>query len=603
MCGIAAWIRKDGAPIDEAKMRHITNLVAHRGPDGIGLHIDSFCALGHRHLAIIDTSQAGFRQPMSYRGRYWITYNGAVYNYVELRAELESLGATFATRTDTEVILAAYAHWGPDCLRRFNGMWAFVIYDSEERTLLIARDRFGVRPLYYMEDAEQLAIGSEIKQLLPLLPKVSVNQDVLAESLLTHFGGHTDDTYFAGIKSLPAAHYFHYSLATHTYTRHRYYDLAANDGYRALSLDAAVAAFKELFTDAVRVRLRSAVPIGAALSGGLDSSTTCAVAGAICNGHRLLTFHAKSTEQGSDESDYAQACASRLGLPLVVVEPSTEDFKRTIDEVVYTQEEPFGGPSMFMGWHVFREARARNIRVMLSGQGGDETLLGYDRYYAAILHQTSGMTFLRQLMLQARHSSLTRLGVLEYYLYFTRPGLRLRRLKSRSYLKPEIVDSLAFAPVEQSAASFRNVDELPKVEIESLQLPRLLRYDDRNAMRHAIETRMPFLDYRLVEFALSLPADYKIHDGWRKYVLRKAFDDRLPPEITWQRTKIGFEAPDKTWLSAHAEGIKREIEASAILEKITDKARLLRDFASLSDKEQWAYFNAAAWERVYNVSC
>src|SRR6185436_1542109 len=204
-----------GAPVDEARMRHMTNLVAHRGPDGIGLHIDSFCALGHRHLAIIDTSQAGFRQPMSYRGRYWITYNGAVYNYVELRAELETLGATFATRTDTEVILAAYAHWGADCLRRFNGMWAFVIYDSQERTLLIARDRFGVRPLYYLEDAEQFAIGSEIKQLLPLLPKVRVNQDMLAESLLIHFGGHTEDTYFAGIKSLPAAHYFHYSLATH----------------------------------------------------------------------------------------------------------------------------------------------------------------------------------------------------------------------------------------------------------------------------------------------------------------------------------------------------------------------------------------------------
>jgi asparagine synthase (glutamine-hydrolysing) len=603
MCGISAWIRKDGAPIDEARMRHITNLVAHRGPDGIGLHIDSGCALGHRHLAIIDTSQAGYRQPMSYRGRYWITYNGAVYNYVELRAELEQLGAVFTTRTDTEVILAAYAQWGPECLRRFNGMWAFVLYDSEERTLLMARDRFGVRPLYYIEDARQFAIGSEIKQLLPLLPQVRVDQDVLAESLLTHFGGHTERTYFVGVKSLPAGHYFQYSLSTHTYTRHRYYDLGANEKYRGLSFDAAVSTFKDLFTDAVRVRLRSAVPIGGALSGGLDSSATCAVAATICNGHKLTTFHAKSTETGSDESDYALACARRLELPLVVVEPSVEDFKRTIDEVVYTQEEPFGGPSMFMGWHVFREARSRNIRVMLSGQGGDETLLGYDRYYAAILHQTSGLGFLRQLLLQARHSSLSRLGVLEYYLYFTRPGLRLRRLKSRSYLKHDVVEAFASASVEQSAASFRNVDELPKVEIESLQLPRLLRYDDRNAMRHAIETRMPFLDYRLVEFAVTLPADYKIHDGWRKYVLRKAFEDRLPTEITWQKAKIGFEAPDKTWLGAHASAMKREIEGSSILEKITDKPRLLRDFASLSVKEQWAYFNAAAWERVYNVSC
>lgn len=585
-------------------MRFITNLVAHRGPDGIGLHFDGACALGHRHLAIIDVTQGG-RQPICYRGRYWITYNGAVYNYVELRAELEALGAVFATRTDTEVILAAYAEWGPACLQRLNGMWAFVIYDSQERTVFIARDRFGVRPLYYLDDARQLVLGSELKQLLALQTQARVNHGVLAESLLTHFGGHTEETYFADIKSLPAAHYVVYSLATHTYTRHRYYDLKPDDAYRNLPLDAAVAKFKDMFTDSVRLRLRSAVPIGGALSGGLDSSTTTAVAAALRNGSKgtpFIAFHAKSTEQRSDESDYAQACADKFGLELVLIEPSVEDFKRTIDEVVYTQEEPFGGPSMFMGWHVFREARARNIRVMLSGQGGDETLLGYDRYYAAILHRASGPEFLRQLWLQSRNSSLSLLGVLEYYFYFTRADLRLRRLRAHSYLKPEIVATTSFASVERSAASFRNIDELSKTEIESIQLPRLLRYDDRNAMRHAIETRMPFLDYRLVEFALSLPADYKIRDGWRKYVLREAFGDQLPEEITWQRTKIGFEAPDRTWLDAHDVAIKREIQGSKILDKITDKVRLLRDFGRLSVKEQWSYFNLAAWERVYNVA-
>lgn len=582
-------------------MHYITNLVAHRGPDGLGLHFDGCCALGHRHLAIIDTSQGG-RQPMSYRGRYWITYNGAVYNYLELREELERLGATFETATDTEVILAAYAAWGPACLRRFNGMWAFVLYDSQERTLFIARDRFGVKPLYYLEDAEQLVIGSEIKQLLALQPRVRANLKALGESLLTHFGGHTDETYFARVKSLPAGHYLMYSLTTQTGTRERYYDLTANETYRGLSFDDAVTTFKELFADAVRVRLRSAVPMGAALSGGLDSSATCAVAATLCNGHQFTTFHAKSTEQHSDESGYAQACARRLGLELVVVEPSVEDFKRTVDEVVYTQEEPFGGLSMFMGWHVFREAKARGVRVMLSGQGGDETLLGYDRYYAAVLHQTSGIEFLRQIGLQSRRSSLNPLAVLGYYIYFTRPEARLRWLKARSYLKQDVIDSVGCETLHRSAASFGNVDGLAKVEIETLQLPRLLRYDDRNSMRHAIETRMPFLDYRLVEFATSLPAEHKIHDGWRKFVLRKAFEDRLPDEITWQKTKIGFEAPDRTWLKAHDAAIRREIQSSRILDRIADKARLLRDFARLSAKQQWSYFNVAAWERVHNVS-
>lgn len=605
MCGIAALIRKDGGPVDEAKLRRMVNLVAHRGPDALGLHIDESCGLGHRHLAIIDTRTSG-RQPMSYRNRYWISYNGAIYNHIELRKELQQLGAVFQTATDTEVILAAYAEWGPACLSRFNGMWAFVLYDNENRTLLIARDRFGIKPLYYLDNAQELAIGSEIKQLLALQARPTLNQRVLAESMLTHLGGHTEETYFADIKALPASHYFLYSLTTQSYTRHRFYSLAVNEEYRALPFDEAVTTFKDVFADAVRLRLRADVPIGGALSGGLDSSTTCAVAARMCReaGTPMpIAFHAKSTELGSDESDFAHACAKRLGLELVVVEPSVADFKRTVDEVVYTQEEPFGGPSMFMGWHVFREARQRDVRVMLSGQGGDEILLGYDRYYAAALYQKSGTEFLKQLWLDSRRSTLTPLGVLQYYVYFTRPDVRLRRLQKRSYLTREVMDTLDFCSIHRSAASFRDIDDLQKVEIESVQLPRLLRYDDRNAMRHSIETRLPFLDYRVVEFAVSLAAEHKIHDGWRKYVLREAFDDQLPEEITWQKTKIGFEAPEQTWLHAHCEAIKREIQGSEILARVTEKARLLRDFDGLSAKEKWGYFNVAAWERVYNVAC
>jgi asparagine synthase (glutamine-hydrolysing) len=257
---------------------------------------------------------------------------------------------------------------------------------------------------------------------------------------------------------------------------------------------------------------------------------------------------------------------------------------------------------MFMGWHVYREATRQGLRVMLIGQGGDEVLLGYDRYYAAMLRCASRLEFLRQLWLQSRHSNLSPLKVLEYYLYFTNARVRSGRLKARSHLKPEIKQAHDFAALRRSVMSFRNIDELQKLEIESVQLPRLLRYDDRNSMRHAIETRMPFLDYRLVELALSLPATYKINEGWRKHVLREAFRDSLPEQIISQRLKIGFEAPEKTWLDAENEGIKKEILQSRILDEIVDKKGLCENFTTLSTKEQWAYFNLAVWERVYRVS-
>jgi len=604
MCGISGIVRKDGGPVCEERIRRMTDLVTHRGPDDSGLYFAPGLALGHRRLAIIDLNSRG-RQPMIYRDRYWITYNGEVYNYLELRRELELCGAVFRTTTDTEVIIAAYAEWGSDCLRRFNGMWAFVIYDSVERRLFLARDRFGVKPLYYTETPHEFAFGSELKQLVPLQERVRANQWAVAESLLTYFDGHTNQTFFADIQALPQAHYMMYDLEKHTYTVHRYYELQIDQMLRKISLQDAVEQFRELLIDSIRMRLRSDVNVGTCLSGGLDSSAISALASAqyrTTSGQHFKGIHAKSIETHTDESGFAQLVAEHAKIDLSFVEPSTNDFISSIDEVVYTQEEPFGGPSMFMGWYVFREAKLRKCQVMLNGQGGDEVLLGYERYYPAMLKNLSSIQFAREAWMQAKNSKLSFVELLKYYVYFTNPRIRSERLKSRSHLLPKIRDAHSFEYVERSAESYRSIEDLQNFEICTLQLPHLLRYEDRNSMRHSIETRLPFLDYRLVEAGISFPVNYKIRSGWTKFVLREAVTDVLPNEVVWRRNKLGFEAPERIWLAAHEDAMKDEIGRSRILGEISDRRAIVNGFSSLSLKERWAYFNLAVWERIYGVA-
>jgi asparagine synthase (glutamine-hydrolysing) len=603
MCGISGIIDKGDAPVDAARIRMMTDVAAHRGPDGSGVYHGRNFALGHRRLAILDLSARG-KQPMSYLGRYWITYNGEIYNYIEVRDELRRAGARFETGTDTEVILAAYAAWGEDCLRRFNGMWAFALYDSVEDILFLARDRFGVKPLYYADGPGEFAFGSEIKQLLTLQSSVRANQRIVVESLLTRFEGHTDETFFEGVKILSQGHTLRYKLANHSYNIRRWYQLAPQKDVSALSIDDAALHLRATFEDAVRIRLRSDVRVGTCLSGGLDSSATSAFAARLygaASGTRFTGIHARSTEAASDESRYAVEVARHLNLDLHVVQPSTADFIATIDEVVATQEEPFGSPSMFMGWHVFQKAKALGCKVMLNGQGGDEVLLGYERYYAAFLKSLPLWRFLREFYLQSKRSRMQPVDLLLYLFYFTNADLRIRRLKAQSRLRAEIKNRHDFSHVRRSAESFRKLDELQILEIGTLQLPHLLRYEDRNSMRHSIETRLPFLDYRVVEAGISLRPQIKISDGWTKYVLRKAVDGILPPDVTWRTNKLGFEAPEKTWLTQHQEAMKREVAGSSILREICDRQRVLADFHRFSLKDKWAYFNLAAWERVHQV--
>ncbi|MCU0337087.1 MAG: asparagine synthase (glutamine-hydrolyzing) [Sediminibacterium sp.] len=532
-----------------------------------------------------------------------ITYNGEVYNFIELREELVQLGYVFYTTTDTEVILAAFKAWGPACLNKFNGMWSFAILDKSTKKVFMARDRFGVKPFYYSQNSGNFVFGSEIKQLLNDQENV-VNLNVLTEYMLTYIDNHGSDTYFKGVHSLLPGHYLINDLETADFSIEQYYILNTKAEVEQFSKLEAVTYLKDLFTSAVKLRLRSDVKVGTCLSGGLDSSAVSAIANnnyKEAAGRKFTAIHARSIDAETDESSFATDVSNNLDLELHVVTPSTADFKSLVDEVVYTQEEPFGSPSMFMGYKVFQKAKELGCKVMLNGQGGDEVLLGYERYFSSYLYQIGLVEGIKQLWKQSKNSGLKLHDPLLYFVYFTSFRIRKSRLLRRSFLSEELKNKFDLKEIKRSIDSFKNISKLQIHEISTVQLPHLLRYEDRNSMRNSIETRLPFLDYRVVEAGVSFLPKFKIWNGWTKYVLRLAIEDVLPNHVVWRKNKLGFNAPERSWLSAHKETMVAEVAKSTLLKSITNFELLQQRFPDLPYKEQWLYYNIAVWERIYDV--
>lgn len=600
MCGISGIINRRAVSVAPALIEKMTDLIKHRGPNGFGYYFGDNFAFGHRRLAIIDLSDAG-HQPMSYMDRYVITFNGEVYNYLELRAELLSAGYTFHSATDTEVIMAAYDYWGTDCVNRFNGMWAFAIYDVRKKLIFCSRDRFGIKPFYYSSSNERFVFGSEIKQLLLFEEKRQANHGILCDYLVSGLLDHTDETFFRNVMALPGGHTLTYCLSENTVSINRYYSIHLDPGLNALDEAGAVERYRQEFIRAVSFRLRSDVPVGTCLSGGLDSSSVASIASERYQGSsgcRFIGIHAKSSERQTDESAYAIMVAEAKRIDLRTITPTAEDFKEVLDEVFYTQEEPFGSPSIFMQYFVMRKAKAMGCTVMLDGQGGDETLLGYVRYYPAYLLSLPLSHVLRGFLQARKNSQLSVKQLLSYCLYFSSSALRIGRLKKRCwFIKAEYLGK--FEWVKKAARSNLSISRLHEIEIFHLCLPQLLRYEDRNSMRHSVEARLPFLDYRLLETALSVNNRYKICNGWTKYLLRKAMEKVLPEQVAWRKNKLGFNAPDKTWLQAIEEEMACCIHKSAIIKRLTGGALNLK---KVDSKMRWRLYAIAKWEAIYDVS-
>lgn len=602
MCGISGIISKRNQSIDSNQIKAINDIILHRGPDGEGFYYGSNFALAHRRLAIIDLS-TNASQPMNWQDKYVITFNGEVFNYIEIREELLREGYNFKSSSDTEVILAAYDKWGSDCVKRFNGMWSFALFDQKNNTLFCSRDRFGIKPFYFVENAECFAFGSEIKQLLTFLPQIRANRQLVLEYLITAEEEVTNQTFFNGVTKLEQGHNMTYDLTTHHYTIEKYYELNLDDSNSLLCENEAIEKYRKQLDDAVRLRMRSDVQVASCLSGGLDSSTITALASQInleSTGKGIHAIHARANEKKLDESNFAQLVASHTNTEMHIIEPSYQEFKDHIDEVIKVQEEPFGSPSILLQYLLLKEARERNYIVMLDGQGGDETLLGYPRYYPAFLKSQKGLSKIKGFLNSSENSSLSRLDLLKFYFYFTNYRIRLNYLKKRNrFIKREYLDAFESKVLKEISTSYTDINKLQMLEIRKTQLPHLLKYEDKNSTANSVETRLPFLDYRCVELALSLPNQYKIKEGWTKYILRKSIDSILPKEIVWRKSKLGFAAPETTWLTAHQQIMEDVILTSAILKEVIDFSQM--KFDKLDLRTKWRLFNVAKWEQQFNV--
>jgi asparagine synthase (glutamine-hydrolysing) len=608
MCGIAGSISKVGIQPSVVDMERMLSKIHHRGPDGSGVFVFNDVGLAHRRLSIIDLTQDA-HQPMVFaNGQLVITFNGEIYNYLELKADLLQKGHVFKTKSDTEVILAAYAEWGEQCVSRFNGMWAFALFDKKQNILFCSRDRFGVKPFYYTDQTKGFYFGSEIRQLLPFVDRVAANNDLVVDFLLTSMSDHTDDTYFVGIKKLPAGCNLIYQLSDHRHQIRSYYELKRQPTLRTLSLADALEVYRAGLQDAIALRLRSDVPVGTCLSGGLDSSSIATLASPLyktASGDAFRAITAISEQESNNEAGYAQQVVEHSGLNWLPIKPTYQDFLDTLPQVVRAQEEPFGSTSLTMQYLVMREARCQGIPVLLDGQGGDETLLGYNKYYGSYLLsalRSDGLAgFMKAIRAAGSNNSKMSIPSAMYFMLggLVAPARYLVYLSRSRYLSnfPTYPNHLT----DYARASFDDFD-LQKLEMTRTNLPVLLRYEDKNSMAHSIETRLPFLDYRLVEIALSLPNDFKIHNGWSKWLLRKAMDDKMPDTVTWRKSKLGFEAPEKIWMEKHIAEMKEAVCSSDLLRGITVSSRLRNGFESLNARTQWRLYSTALWEKEFGVT-
>jgi asparagine synthase (glutamine-hydrolysing) len=517
--------------------------------------------LGHRRLSILDLSAAG-HQPMKYGHHLWIVFNGEIYNYIELRAELRGKGYEFHTGTDTEVAVAAYQRWGEECVTRFNGDWAFCILDAEKNTLFLSRDRYGIKPLYFFKDPDYFAFASEIKALLSLpFVRCNLNGSRASDFLALFCHDHTEETLYDGIYQIKPGHSMRLDIHNGKSEQFCYYTPRCTPGLghynhrRALSYASDI---RDLLFDAVKLRLRADVSVGTCLSGGLDSSTVVAIASKLLgtNGDSLLqnTFTASFPGKKIDETPFARLVVDHARTRSHFIYPSLEQFRRNFHTILYYQDEPFSGSSIYTQWEVMREA-SKHVKVLLDGQGGDEVFAGYVNYR---------VSFLANLLIEGRFDYLVKelwyllkraasvrtaaseLKLLPFTLLPNSWKWEVYRLRYRKQIKlAQTLFSLDHCRAVENIRKLSAADANQLLTFMlSYRLPRLLKYADRNSMAHSIESRVPFTDYRLVDYLYSIPTIYKIRDGWTKWLLRLAVNDLLPEEIVWRRDKLGFATPE-----------------------------------------------------------
>lgn len=612
MCGIAGIIQPGTKQFSPEHLKKMMASLSHRGPDGEGLwqNTDGTVLLGHRRLSIIDLSPAG-HQPMSFLNRYNTIHNGEIYNYIELKKELERKGYSFHSHTDTEVIAAAYDCWKENCLQHFDGMFAFAIWDNREQELFAARDRFGEKPFFYVQNGNQFLFASEMKALWAAgIPK-EPNLKMLFNFITI---GYTDnpekpgETFFENIAKLPAATYLKYSLIYSQFTLTRYWNIDPDKENSTIKDVEAVEQFSDLFSDAVRKRLRSDVTVGTSLSGGLDSSAVAATSSRfIEKGQPFACFTAAFPGFEKDELTYARQVAESFKLQHHSVNIHAEEMLSNWEKLCYHQEEPFGSAGIYAQYKVYELAKQHSTTVLLDGQGADEILAGYHKYYKWYWQELFRK---RKLKKSGELNAARELGIGEPFNYKNKiaswfPSYASIVMEKHYLLKAIRHEDLTKEFVQQqSKEAYYTPPDLftlnGVLHFNSFMhgLEELLRYADRNSMAHGREVRLPFLSHQLVEFLFSLPAKFKIRNGWTKWLLRQCMSTTLPAEIVWRRDKVGFEAPQKKWMeNKQVQEAIYNAKEKLVLEKILKEDAMKKSVTPLpsyeADNFDWRYFSSA----------
>jgi len=657
MCGIAG-IYSSTKKVENTWIKKMTSARTHRGPDDEGFlavtketnecyhltgsdskvsgpKIYSFnkaakLFLGHRRLSILDPTPLG-HQPMSNRdGSIWIIHNGEIYNYQELREVLKNIGYQFRSNTDTEVLLTAYEELGEKCLSKLNGMWSFVIYDTKKNILFGARDRFGVKPLYYYIDQNYFAFASEIKALIKLpFIKKEINPKAVFCYLVLNKNDHEEEGFFKNIFEFQPSFAFYYCFSTNTIKKWRYYSLDYIDEwetFNAKRFENYADRTRQLVSNAISLRIRSDVPVGSCLSGGLDSSTIVCFINDILKkenikqiGEKQKVFTASYDGNSIDESKWAKIVVDNTKTAWNRTFPRSHEFIEDLEDFVYIQDIPFGGTSVYAQYRVMKLARENGIKVLLDGQGGDELFTGYQTYYKVFFIEMLKALAMKDIMrelgnlknspikIDALFLSVSKLltSLLAPNMHRLRAFLLRMRRAENNYLNTDFWNENSKRLQMAKSQPITCLNEMLNLYISGPKLKSLLRYEDRNSMRFSIEARTPFADdIELIEYVSKIPSVYKIHCGWSKYLMRAVTKGILHEEIRLRKDKIGFATPEYNWLNENKEVfrsyITNDLGEFFKVDKIRRDWNILTKRQSKSDiTSLWKFINLAIWRKVY----
>jgi asparagine synthase (glutamine-hydrolysing) len=633
MCGIGGAINYRRSGISLETIREIGKTISHRGPDDHGFYFfaggeklltrdvtegfDFNVALLHRRLSILDLSERGWQPMQTFDRRYTISYNGEVYNYVELKEILLKKGYLFQTETDTEVILYAYIEWGADSLKLLNGMFAFAIHDAVTNELFIARDPFGIKPLYYVHSENFFLFCSEIKGLLAE-PKVSraLNPNRLGEYLKFGWVNQNIETIFKDIKEIPAGHYTIVSADTNNQITTTPYWTITPTERRDLSFNDAVAQVKDILCNNIKIHLRSDVEVGYTLSGGIDSSSIICVANAILPKNKKLAFSYLPNYEEKSEKKWIDIVNQQVNAQAFYTQPSEATFISEIEDIIRLQDEPFGSTSIYAQYKVFELIKKNNVRVILDGQGADEIFAGYPIYFserALSILKSEGfinyLAFIKKID-PALNISTAKELLKTLYKYLPKP---FQKQVQKRYLSHTVrlINKDLFEHEEDNFDTSLYEERFLKASLykglKHTDLPSMLRYQDRNSMAFSVEGRVPFLTKDLVEFVYSLPEEYILpNEGYTKKLLREAMKGFLPTPILNRKDKIGFETPEKQWIKSSSAWTFEVLNQSKISEGI-NLAMLKKEFKEIFDNKRpyttahWRYLNFVRWTEVNKV--